>query len=332
MQRLHAPSADSERQLLTTRRGFLLSSVSAIGLSACPALAAERDETLSVFLSDLHVSPSLHDNYQLESLGRIVDEILAMRPLPARAVVFGDIALGKGLAADYMRVRPCLMRLVDAGVSLHCTMGNHDHREPFLRVFPEAAPSLKVPGRIVSVVDLGTADLLLLDSLNETGVKEGVPNDGGGAIDPAQMEWLEAEVPRRTRPFICGAHHSPGEMALMDGEKRRSVLEVLKESEYYSGWVQGHAHRWEWRFNSGNSKDEFAFFRWLVLPSTGHWGDIGYVTVRAFPDRIEARLKMKDFYYPRPMPAGRVAPPEWAETVREKDGSKFVFHLRGKMI
>ena len=50
------------------------------------------DENLSVFISDLHIggaNPAL--GYTHARLNRVVDEILAMRPLPRRVVCFGEL-------------------------------------------------------------------------------------------------------------------------------------------------------------------------------------------------------------------------------------------------
>ena len=315
---------------MTTRRGFLLSTAG-LATAAVAADGPAHDANLTVFLSDVHVSPSIapDDSYQLDSFRRCVDGILAMRPLPARAVVFGDIALGKGMTADYEMSRPEFMRLAAAGIKLHYTMGNHDHREPFLRVFPESAADLRVKGRFASVVNLGHCDLMLLDTLDETGGREGTGNIVSGAIDEAQLNWLEDEVSRARRPFICGAHHSPREASLaLDGGQKRMALQKLKESELYMGWVQGHGHCWFKGFNASSSTNLLATFRLLGLPSTGLWGDIGYAVARSFEDRLEVALHIDDFYYPRPARDGEIRPRCWDENIKEKKGDVCVFPTR----
>jgi len=312
---------------MTTRRGFLLSTAG-LATAAVAADGPAHDANLSVFLSDVHVSPSVSpvENYQLGSFRRCIDEILAMRPLPARAVVFGDIALGKGMTADYEMSRPDFLRLSEAGIKVHYTMGNHDHREPFMRVFPESSADLRVKGRFASIVNLGFCDLLLLDSLDErNGAREGEPTIGTGTIDAAQLDWLEDEVRRARRPFICGAHHSPRELSLDVNGQKRVALKALKESELYMGWVQGHGHCWMKGFNACSSTNPIATFRMLCLPSTGYWGDIGYAVARSFEDRLEVALRIYDFYYPRPARAGERRPKCWDAIVKEKKGDVCVF-------
>ena len=312
---------------MMTRRDFFISTAalaagcrtSGGGKAGQPA--SQFNNNHSVFLSDVHVSPSVSpdDSYQLASFRRCIDEILAMRPLPARAVVFGDIALGKGMTADYETSRPEFLRLVEAGIKVHYTMGNHDHREPFLRVFPEAAADMHVKGRFASVVSLGAwYDLLLLDSLDEIGKGEGEPTVGTGTIDEAQLNWLEDVVSRAKRPFICGAHHSPRELSFVSNGQRRGVLQKLKESELYMGWVQGHGHCWAKSFNACSSTNPLATFRLLCLPSTGYWGDIGYANVYSHPDGIVITPRIWDFYYPRPARDGEVRPKCWDDIVMEK--------------
>jgi len=237
-----------------TRRSFF---TGAAAVAAAPLVAKAMmagncaDENLSVFISDIHVSGEdlktswgVQPTYQNPLFEKAVDEILEMRPRPKRVVCFGDIALWKGFAKDYEASLPGFRRLTDAGIELYLTMGNHDHRDVFLKYHPSYAKSSPVPGRIVSVVDLGTCDLLLLDSLQENAGGEGVDNAVDGAIDRPQWDWLQAESKRRMRPFLCGAHHSPREMWQTIDGKRKTVLSILKEAPNFCGWVQGHDHTW----------------------------------------------------------------------------------------
>ena len=36
---------------------------------------------------------------------------------------------------------------------------------------------------------------------------------------------------------------------------------------------------------------------YVGLPSTGHWGDIGYATLRTFSDRVEITNCQNDFFF-----------------------------------
>lgn len=311
-----------------TRRGFLFGATAA---AACGAVRAAEtggvDESLSVFLSDIHIAkPGLktawgeQPSYQNEMLAKAVDEILAMNPRPARAVCFGDIALWFGWSGDYEIAAATLARLEKAGIKVFVTTGNHDHREGIFRYFPRQRELTPVAGRTVSVIDLGTADLLLMDSLNEAKPEEGAGNPVGGAMDNVQAEWLKAEAPRRKRPFIVGAHHAPTDL---NGCR---VIPDLIRSPHFIGWVQGHDHSWsnDWLSENYSSR---RLARKATLPSTGWWGDIGYATMRTFADRAELRLVQRDFYFPRPLKEGEKRPKAWDDIIAENRGASCTFRF-----
>ena len=317
-----------------TRRLFFIGAAAA---TAAPVVAKAMmvgncvDENLSVFISDIHVSGEgiktkwgEQPTYQNPLFEKAADQILAMRPRPKRVVCFGDIALWFGYAKDYEASLPGFKRITDAGIELYLAMGNHDKRQVFLKYHPSYAKSSPVPGRIVSVVDLGTCDLLLLDSLKEGAPEEGADNAVDGTIDRAQWDWLKAECQKRTRPFLCGAHHSPREMTIEIEGKRQGVLSFLREAPFFRGWIQGHDHTWSTDFfmeNWGSRK----IFRKAVLPSTGWWGDIGYGVMRTYADRAELTLVENDFFFPTPLKEGESRPAQWDEIVAENRGRRCTF-------
>ena len=315
-----------------TRREFF---IGAAAVTAAPMVSKAMmagncaDENLSVFISDIHVSgPDVRGTvrgdqptYTRAYFDRTVDEILAMSPRPKRVVCFGDIAMWFGMHQDYEASLPGFRRLREAGVDVALALGNHDKRGVFARYHPEQAKASPVPGRIVSVVDLGTCDLLLLDSLNETSPDEGVMNAGGGCIDRAQWDWLKAEAARRTRPFLCGAHHSPRQLVQEEGGRKLDVLVFLKESPWFRGWVRGHDHFWSTEFHFQKEKT----FPNVALPSTGFWGDVGFVTCRTYDDRAVLTLAERDFFYPKPLPAGERRPSAWDRQVADRDGLRCTF-------
>ena len=196
-----------------TRRGFFFG---AAAVAASTALGGDEvDGNLTVFLSDIHISGKDvkgQPTYQNPLLDKAIDQILALRPRPRRAVVFGDVALWRGHAADYAESAPRLKRLSDAGIEVTVTTGNHDHRVPMFAAYPEQAKKTPVPGRVTSVVDLGTSDLFLLDSLNENAAGEGSNNAVAGTLDEAQAAWLKGAAAAAKRPFFVGAHHPPEEL------------------------------------------------------------------------------------------------------------------------
>ena len=307
------------------RRGFLreVAGVSVgAALAGCVsgAAAGRFDDSLSAFISDLHVGGAVHKyDYTHAALARVVDEILAMRPLPRRVVVFGDIGLSFGLAADYASSRPILRRIADAGVELHMTMGNHDRRSSFLMHWPEYGKGQLVPGRFTQVVSLGDADLVLLDTLK--GADDRAEDDMGpveGTIDPAQLAWFEKFVAEAKRPFFVGSHQFRD--LYIEGAK---PISRAAKSGFFSGWIYGHDHSWcpdVYVASWGPPK----IVQTLALPSTGLWGDIGYVVFRTCPGGAVAELHQDDFYFSTPTSIVP-RPSAWDARVSDAQGKRMHF-------
>ena len=307
------------------RRDFIVGALCAgAGGAGCRSLSRTDgpDENLSVLISDLHVGGvNKKLAYTRPRLEKVVNEILAMRPLPKRVICFGDIGLSYGLAEDYAVSRPILQRIIDAGIDLHLTMGNHDRRSSFLKCWPEYGRNALVPGRVTQVVSLGFADLVLLDTLK--GTDDRAENDMGpveGTIDPAQLAWFEKFVSEAKRPFFVGSHQFRD--LYIEGAK---PIARAAKSAFFSGWLYGHDHSW---------CPDIAVASWgrhlicptLALPSTGLWGDIGYVVFRTDADGATAELVQSDFYFQTPT-AHAVRPRFWASRVQENQGKsmRFVF-------
>ena len=173
-----------------------------------PPSPGGKDENLTVFVTDIHVS-GLPDAFPkpCERLARFVDEVLAMNPRPARVVSLGDLAYLHGLPEDYAKSKPLLKKLADAGIELVFAMGNHDRRSAFKESWPEYVAKSLVPGRIVNIVSLGTADLVVLDGLQ--GSDERARTDAGpgqAKLFPDVFAWCKKELPKRERPFFVCAH------------------------------------------------------------------------------------------------------------------------------
>ena len=314
-----------------TRRGFLAGAgaVSAgAGIASYRALAsvgsAVHDPDLTVFLSDIHLLDNKarwHNGPTQSSvvLPQLVTEILAMRSLPANAVVLGDFSASSGWDEDMRLAAAVLKPLADAGIALSFTMGNHDNRASFLRTFPEYASRLLVPGRIVSKVSTPNADLILLDTLKTRPGKEWAdPADANncvdGAIDDAQRAWLRDTLSAATRPtFVC-AHHRAQEV--------RIVPELVKAPKVF-GYIFGNEHIVAESFlHDGYSNSQTV--QTATLPSGGYWGDIGYALFRTFPDRAELTFRQVDFYFNRRW-QNVPKPKNWIERIKMHDGRMVTF-------
>lgn len=265
--------------------------------SASESESKPKDENLVVIFSDTHVRP---EGYQRDAFAKRLAALLAMNPLPAHLLLYGDFAYLFGKPEDYQTLREMMKPVESAGIAWDLAFGNHDRREVFFHVFPERrqeAPN--VPDRYVSVVKTLHADFILLDSL----VEGEVP----GAIDDAQRAWLERTLAEYRKPVFVGAHHDLEETKLG---------ELLRKTPAVAGYIHGHHHYWR--------HEIAANLPTLCLPSTGHWGDIGFVTLSLTENEALFRLKMLDFYKPEPKSD---PDPEWLKTVEKKKGDAFAVEL-----
>ena len=288
------------------RRKFLRFGSAAAVCGALPGCATAAvpgpkpiDPNLAVFISDLHVNgQDAKPTFQRDYLEREVARILSLKTLPANVVCFGDIAYLWGRTADYRLARQLLQPLVDAGMKLTLGMGNHDHREHFLEVWPELAANQPVAGRIISTVDMPHCELLMLDSLNH----EPIADRGAslpGELGKAQHDWMMAHLAQATKPVFVCAHHKPDECKFGKPWKDRPRL---------AGFIHGHWHRWMDNFHMLGWSDT-RIMRVCGLPSTGHWGDIGFALFRTDEKKAKVTAVIDDYFFPHPVPkAERPAP------------------------
>lgn len=283
---------------------------------------ADYDPDLTVLLSDIHINGVEGDPaYQREKFACIVGEILKLTPLPSRAVVFGDLAWLYGRKEDYLQSLPYLKQLEDAGIPVTIGMGNHDRRSTFLEVHPSYLERTKVPGRIVTECDAGAVDFLMLDGLQ--GTDDRGPRAMGpvsGKLDKDQQDWLLAELPKRRKPFFVCSHFPVHELSL--GGK--PFADALVSAPGVIGYIHGHDHRWYKRYMRLGWKDG-KLKRTLCLPSTGHWGDIGYVLMRTCENRAVASLVQKEFFFPSPPRPDAPVNALWNAIMEENKGQTCTF-------
>jgi len=302
-----------------TRRAFLASATATVAAgTGCVTLGSPTvDDNLTVFLSDLHVRD--RECFQYRYFAEIVDEVLALRPRPKRIVLFGDLAYSCGLRSEYETSYGLLKKFLDAGMEITIGMGNHDRRSTFLEVWPEYRKRTLVPGKIVTLTNLGSVDLLMLDGLQ--GADDRADNEIGpvsGKLDAVQQEWLYGYLAKLRRPTIVASHYPLQEMC---GEGR-PLADRFRDYANVVGYVYGHLHRWDpyWT-KHGWGMDKL--LRNLCLPSTGHWGDIGYVTFRAEEHKAVAKFVRKDFFFNNPVEDAAHRPPEWDDIRDERSRDVF---------
>ena len=315
-----------------SRRAFL--GLTAAGVAGCASAkvgcedaVAAFDENLSIIFSDAHVCGEnvRAANFTPKRLKAFVDEVLAMRPRPRRVIHLGDLAYLHGHPDDYAVSKPMLKRLETAGIELVFCMGNHDRRSAFNQAWPGILDKSPVPGKYVSVTSLGTADLVILDGLQGTDDRPLTDNGPGtGLLTPDQIAWLKKDFPKRTRPFFVASHFPVGELKLTEKKNGDLGHWLIKNAPQCVGYLYGHIHRWrpEWMHGGWKSRNTF---RTLSVPSSGLWGDIGYVMLRTSADRAVCKLELKDFYFPAEPEDPNDRPAPWRLRMEEIRGATFTF-------
>lgn len=265
--------------MMMNRRNFLAAmlagSVSAPFASRILAEeAVSVDPNHLVLLSDTHCAP--HLKHQLDFMRQSISEIVAMNPRPGHVLIYGDFAFLYGKLEDYKLLKELVAPLDAAGIPWTTCMGNHDRRENFTEVFPEHAEKSLMKDRLVFRVETENVDFLMLDSLIEP--PETTRWITPGEILDDQRDFLNETLKASTKPVIVGAHHDLNETKIAD---------ILKANDCVAGYINGHHHYWTTYEKDG--------VKALILPSNGHWGDIGLVNATLSPKQAEFKLFMRDY-------------------------------------
>lgn len=309
------------------RKEFLASMLALGGAALVPAnasvldkmeeLSAEApskriDPSLAVLMSDIHIcgelkdGKSIHYPYNPTCLELRVKEILAMRPLPANVLVFGDVAWDYGLEEDYRYAAELLRPLEEAGVRVTLGLGNHDRRAAFFNIFSRYAQTTPVAGRAVSVVKFPDVDFVMLDSLAEKpDLKPRQSTTVSGTISDEQIEWLKDYLSKSDRPVILGAHHPLSEL--------RNLTKMLEDSPTVAAFIYGHVHIWNKSVSIIRPREPQHMLPTVALPAT-FYGDIGFAVMRTSPKGAKITYTSKGFWWPQPEDN---PPAEWLQ--RQKD-------------
>lgn len=320
----HPARYNGNMNLTMTRRNFMK------GFAACAAFAAtpeafaqavrlRHDPDLTALISDCHINgrPGVFEQYQPEELAKTIAEILRLDPLPARAVFFGDLARMGGCVEDYRLAREVLKPMSDAGIRLYLGMGNHDSVRPFLEVFPEYEKLTSIPGEIVLTVDAGAVDFVMLDILAGDREKD------GSCISKAQQDWLAEALPKWKKPVFVCSHYAAGAVKVQG----KRLHELLLASPMSAGYIHGHDHRWR-RDVMWQGWTSPRVVKTLCLPSTGHWGDIGWALMRTGGGRAKVSLYQRDFWFPiKDSPEPGADHEMWRLNTAENQGATCTFTL-----
>ncbi len=223
--------------LLLGRRTFLKSTAAGLALWKATVAAAAESVRMAL-ISDTHIAADSSDNYRgfspHENLKQVLTQISAL-PFDL-GIVNGDLARKTGEQADYTAFVNFFDPLADKMPTL-ITLGNHDDRKNARSALAKRAGEVKpVEQKLVTTLDAGPFNLVLLDSLMATNVSQ-------GQLGHNQRDWLSNYLDSQTaKPQIVFVHHNPdpdNDGALVDADR---LLAILRPRRHVKALFFGHMH------------------------------------------------------------------------------------------
>jgi Icc protein len=281
-----------------SRRSFLQrGTAAAFGSLVSQLPALEIPEQLWVLFSDTHIAEDealvARGACMAENLKRCVNQVLKIGQKPFGLIINGDCAYLDGKTEDYVTFGHCIQPLREQSIQVHCTLGNHDHRNNFLNAIigpppPNAERPMLVPDKHVASVSSALVNWILLDSLD-------LVNKTPGSLGETQLGWVERELRNLpNKPTFIVAHHNPqgpvpeGKQptGLQDGD---ALFDLLASHEKVKGYIYGHTHTWL------RTKHEKTGLALINLPPIAYVFDPkrpnGWVMARVSAERIEFELR-----------------------------------------
>lgn len=220
-----------------------------------------------IIFTDTHMQPEVRDG-KLNPDAQLAKGIAHVNEFnsDAELVVFCGDLTDKGDVCSYEMLKE---RLQDLNIPYQLLLGNHDNRENFLSVFPEA--NLDENGYVQHAVQTPFAKLILLDTLN--GPPYVYPESHIGYLCDKRLGWLKGQLDEAgNKPCVIFMHHPPHNtgFAGMDAIKLANGYEFYKaiqEAGNVRQLICGHVHR----TISGSHKNiPFAVFKSTVgqMPMT----------------------------------------------------------------
>ena len=169
---------------------------------------------------------------------------------------------------SYKLLRDCLN---DIPVPVRLLLGNHDQRENFKAVFPEAG--ISPDGYVQTADDFGAVRQVCLDTLGEGRFLPG-QRTAVGRLDEDQLAWLKEQLAgARERRVIIFMHHPP-----------RSV----HVPAFDDNLLADRDHFWSVVHGAGNV--EHIAFGHVHLTMTGRWGDGSFSCNRGTCHKVALNL------------------------------------------
>ena len=187
-------------------------------------------------------------------------------------MINGDCAFLEGRSDDYKTLGELIKPVVEAGVPVHLTLGNHDERTQIqtglASVFEASSNHSqrgtvterpKIEGKLASKIGGRYCDWYLLDSLEAT-------NSTPGSIGEEQMAWLDQSLKSSpNRPALVMVHHNPqptGTLKISGQKDTESLSSVLERHRQVKALFFGHTHV--------ASVEEVNGLHWVNLPACAY--------------------------------------------------------------
>jgi 3',5'-cyclic AMP phosphodiesterase CpdA len=191
-------------------------------------------------LSDTHIPADAQNQYRgfypVKNLEAILPGII--ETAPAGVIVCGDAARLSGELADYEALKRLLVPVAEKA-PVYVTLGNHDNRDNFFKVFNRIPGDRQtVTGKHVVVLEQSGLRMILLDSLLYV-------NQVAGLLGKAQREWLARFLTSADgRPTVLFVHHTlgDGDGELLDVDR---LLALVQPHRQVKAIFYGHSHVWE---------------------------------------------------------------------------------------
>lgn len=238
-----------------------------------------------IHITDTHlVTPDtrLHGLDPADRFSHCVDDIRRHHGDAECCVITGDLA-DRGEDSAYRFLAEQISRL---DMECHLILGNHDHRENYLRCFTQA--KVDDHGFVQYTVQTPAGVFIVIDTVEY--------NTHGGIYCEQRREWLQATLAKhRHEPVYLFMHHPPFDLNfpcidIIGLAEQQAFTEIVRPYPNIRHLFFGHAHR----------------------PISGNWLGISFSSLRGTNHQVDLDFNSEKIHY-------NSDPPEYSIVFIEDD-------------